>query len=297
MSIDQDKYLDLLIGRAAAYSVDDQPGAAFSDCLEADGLLKLSSRPEQQLLSRRVKIIQLRVTYKLKLFSVCGFYLKTCSQLGVDARILDPYRKAVEDRGEELKGIYHPIDARDPLGKAGQRATFVGPIKVTNDPIKGRKLVLAKDVKAGELLLMEPLVAQLTYNGSPGVSLTSMLASGDMATKNSPHNVSWALHRIMDDPSVGQCIHSLSPDPDLEISNLGMSEQERLRIFEKPTETEVDLLERQIDRNAFGIEGSYTLMGMISMISHSCKQNVVKINSDTDSVSTHNDCSGGRPSF
>lgn len=280
------KHLVLLISRAAAYSVHNQPGAAFSDCIEADRLLNRLKRPEHRVLSRRVKILQLRVTYALKLFSVSALYLASCSKIGVDAQLLDPYRKAIKIREEESRGTYRLANERDPLSQAKQRATFVGPIKVVTDPIKGRKVILVKDVKAGELLLMESPVLTLTYDGSPGVDMMTMISTGDMATAPSPHGTSWAVHRVMDDPSIGQCIHSLCPDPNLESSNLGLGDQERLRIFHKPIEIEVDLLGRQLGRNAFGADRIFTLRGLGSMISHSCKTNVVSAVIESDPVST-----------
>jgi hypothetical protein len=229
-------YLELLAGRASAYFVADQP--AFSDCLEFDHLVGESPAQQQPRLFSRIKLTQLYVSFQLRLYALCRCYLKSCEQARIPEEVLAYYRTALDVREEESKGIYKPISSENHPNQ-GIRATFVGPIKVVIDPVKGRKVVVSRDVQAGELLLVEPPMIDLTYNGAPDVSLVSISASGDMASKPSPHQASWAVHRIMDDPSIGQCVHSLAPDPRLDSSNPGLSDQERLRIFHKPSEIEV----------------------------------------------------------
>jgi hypothetical protein len=206
------------------------------------------------------------------MYSIAGRHLAECEAVEIHPSVLEPYREAIKLRLAEMKGHYSPIAGPASLGS--RRAMYMGPIKVVHDPIKGRKVVTSRAVRAGEVLLVEGPTVALTYNGSPGVSLQTVKWGYD-AMKPSPHQVSWTVHRIMDDPSVGQCIHSLAPDSNVQGNNLGLTDEERLQVFHHPREIEVDLLARQLDRNAFGGAGSFSVYGLGSMISHSCKVNIL----------------------
>ena len=266
--------LALLVGRAMAYWLNGQPGAAYSDCLKAEYMLEepTSSRTVAPL-SRRIALIRLQAAYKLRMFTVANRHLVECQNVGVHSSILHTYREAITRRNEESKGQF--LSTRGPSSLGSDRALYMGPIKVVVDPIKGRTVVTTRPVKSGELLLAEKPTVGLGYNGSPGVtSLTERW--GMLALKPSPHTVSWTVHQISDDPSIGQCVHSLVPTANIEDGNLGITDEERLAVFRDPCEIELDLLDRQICRNSFGAEGTLTLYGLGSMISHSCKTNLAE---------------------
>ena len=218
-----------------------------------------------------VEPIRLQAAYKLRLFTAASRHLKTCERMGINPRTLQPYREAIKLREREISGEFSV--ARGPLDAA--RSLYIGPIKVVTDPIKGRKLITTRPVKSGEVVLVEEPVVDQKYDGSPGV-FCFIAKSGQATPKRSPNSVAWAVHQVMDDPSVGQCIQSLSPEPNLESNNLGLTDEERLGCFQQPREIDVDLMERQIGRNAFGGDNKYSLYGLISMMSHSCKPNIVK---------------------
>jgi hypothetical protein len=264
----------LLIGRALAHWMNNQPGAAYSDCLQVEEVL-LSANPIQSSpLWRRVKLIRLQAAYKLRMFAIAKRHLAVCEILGVHPSILDPYRKAIGLRLGEMKGVFPSETGPDSLGF--ERAMYQGPIKVVVDPVKGRTVVTSRAVKSGEILMVESPIVGLKHNGAEGVNAFTVRWGMD-AMKQSCSQASWTVHQIMDDPSVGQCIHSLAPNANTAEKNIGITDDERLEVFRNPREIEVDLLERQIGRNAFGgQDGRFSVFGLGSMISHSCKSNVLK---------------------
>jgi hypothetical protein len=274
-------HLSLLKGRATTYWLCDQPGAAYSDCLNIEEFLKTCDPDLIPSEGIEVEPIRLQAAYKLRLFTMASRHLETCERIGINPKTLRFYREAIKLRNQERNGQFST--AHGPLDAA--RSLYIGPIKVVTDPVKGRKVITTRAVKSGEVVLIEEPVVDLKYDGSPGV-FCFITKRGQVTPKSSPHSVAWAIHQVMDDPSVGQCIQSLSPQADLESSNLGLTDEERLRCFSQAREIDVDLMERQIARNSFGGHNTYSLYGLASMISHSCKPNVVKCKSDrNDAVS------------
>lgn len=264
----------LLVGRALSYWINDQPGAAYSDCLQVEEILASSDSVQPSPLWRRVKLIRLQAAYKLKMFSIANRHLVVCETLGVHSSILDPYREAIKLRLEEKKGVFSRETG--PPHLRTHRAMYQGPIKVVLDPIKGRTVVTTRAVKSGEILMVESPISKLEHNGSMGVN-SMTIRWGQNAMKQSCNQAPWTVHQIMDDPSVGQCIHSLAPNANISDKNIGITDDERLEVFRNPREIEVDLLERQIGRNAFGAQdGTFSVYGLGSMISHSCKANILK---------------------
>jgi hypothetical protein len=264
----------LLLGRALVYWVDDQPGAAYSDCLQLER--KLVGHPPQKVMPlwRKMNLIRLQAAYKLRLFTMANRHLTVCEIRGVHSSVLSPYREALKIRKEEMNGNLENLN-NDPELSPSVGASYVGPIQVVFDPVKGRKIVTTRAVRSGEILLSEPPVVSLKFDGSPGV-MCSTIKWGQQTFKASPHHVSWIMHQIMDDPSIGQFVHALAPNANLESQNLGLTDDERMEVFRNPCEIEVDLLEQQINRNSFGENNMYSLYGLVSMISHSCKPNIFK---------------------
>ena len=264
----------LLVGRALAYWINNQPGAAYSDCLQVEEVLLSSNSIEPSLLWRRVKLIRLQAAYKLRMFAIAKRHLVVCEHLGVHSSVLEPYREAIELRIGETKGVFTGETGSALLGPG--RAMYQGPIKVVLDPVKGRTVVTSRAVKSGEVLMVESPMVGLDFNGAEGVN-TFTVRWGTETIKQSCSQASWTVHQIMDDPSIGQCIHSLAPNANIAEKNIGITDDERLEVFRNPREIEVDLLERQIGRNAFGgHDGKFSVYGLGSMISHSCKSNTLK---------------------
>jgi len=264
----------LLVGRALSYLINNQPGAAYSDCLQVEDVPVSSNSIQVPPLWRRVKLIRLQAAYKLRMFTVAKRHLADCDRLGIHSSVLDPIRQAIRLRVDETKGVFS--GKTGPAALDCERATYQGPIKVVLDPIKGRTVVTTRAVKSGEILMVESPMVKLKTSGSDGV--TSMTVRGGViAMKQSCYEAPWTVHQIMDDPSVGQCIHSLAPNANIAEKNIGITDDERLDVFRNPREIEVDLLERQVNRNAFGgQDGSFSVYGLGSMISHSCKANTSK---------------------
>lgn len=230
---------------------------------------------------RRIKLIRLQSAYKPRTFTIAARHLVVCEHLGVHSTVLEPYREAIHLRIAETKGVY--LAERGPVSLGSERALYQGPIKVIVDPVKGRKVVTSRAVKSGEELLVDNAIVALKQSGARGITST-VVRWGDTAQTSSPSRVSWTVHQVMDDPSIGQCIHSLAPNANIAVTNLGITDDERLEVFRNPCAIEVDLLERQMSRNAFGgLDGNFTIYGLGSMISHSCKSNIVK--ADFDGVS------------
>jgi hypothetical protein len=264
----------LLVGRALAYWLNQQPGAAYSDCLQVEYILASSNSITTSPLWRRVKLIRLQAAYKLKMFSIAKRHLVVCEQLGVHSSVLDPYRHAIKLRMGEMKGVFSAENGQGSLGS--ERAMYQGPIKVVVDPVKGRTVVTTRAVKSGEILMVESPIVELKHNRAPNITCLT-IRGGENMMKQSCNQASWTVHQIMDDPSVGQCIHALAPNANVAEKNIGITDEERLEVFRHPREIEVDLLERQINRNAFGVpNGSFSVLGLGSMLSHSCKVNVIK---------------------
>jgi hypothetical protein len=264
----------LLVGRALAHWINNQPGAAYSDCLQVEDILASSNSIRPSPLWRRVKLIRLQAAYKLRMFAIAKRHLAVCEHLGVHSSVLDPYREAIELRIGEMKGVFS--GETGPVSLGPERAMYQGPIKVVLDPVKGRTVVTTRAVKSGEILMVESPMVKLLHNGAEGVNAFTV-RWGMNSVKQSCTQASWTVHQIMDDPSVGQCIHSLAPNADITDNNIGITDDERLEVFRNPREIEVDLLERQIGRNAFGTpDGKFSVYGLGSMVSHSCKSNVLK---------------------
>jgi hypothetical protein len=266
-------HLALLVGRALVYWLNDRSGAAYTDCLKAENMLETSSSDMIVPLSRRTALIRLQAAYKLRMFTVPSRHLVECEQVGVHSSISQLYRQAVKLRNEEKNGRFSSV--RSPALLGSDRALYMGPIKVVIDPIKGRTVVTTRPVTSGELLLAEKPTIELKHNGSPGVS-SWKACWGQVGLNPSAHNVSWTVHQIMDDPNIGQCVHSLAPTANVKDGNLGITDEERLAVFRNPCEIELDLLEQQINRNCFGEKGVLKLHGLGSMISHSCKTNLAE---------------------
>lgn len=261
----------LLKGRATTYWLSGQPGAAYSDCLKIADFLRVCDPDLVPSEGLAVEPIRLQAAYKLRLFTMASQHLQTCERLGINSKALIPYREAIKLRMQEKDGKFS-ISQR-PLDSI--RSLYLGPIKTVTDPVKGRKVITTRAVKSGEVLLVEEPVVNLDYDGSPGV-WCYITKHGQFTPKRSPHEVSWAVHQVMDDPSIGQYIQCLSPDADTKSKDLGLGDEERLRCFQHPCEMDVDLVERQLAHNAFGSDDTCVLYGLTSMINHSCKANVIK---------------------
>jgi hypothetical protein len=160
------------MGRASAYWLNDQPGAAYSDCLKAEEELMALNSVSLSPSWRRVKLIRLQAAYKLRMFSIAKRHLVVCERLGVHSTVLDPYREAIQLRIGEAKGVFSSKSGSETL--AGVRALYQGPIKVVVDPIKGRRVVTSRAVKSGEILLVESPIVALDRPNSAGVTLTTV---------------------------------------------------------------------------------------------------------------------------
>jgi hypothetical protein len=270
----------LLVGRALAYWLNDQPGAAYSDCIRIQDILASSNMSQSSPLWRRVKLIRLQAAYKLRMFAIADLHLATCEESGVHPDIVQPYKDAIALRIREKDGVYSANSGPTSLGQ--ERALYQGPIKIVIDPIKGRILVTTRAVASGEVLLAESPIVDLNHHGSKGVTAITV-AWGATTIKSSANVAPWVVQKIMDDPSLGRCIHSLAPNANIQETNIGINDEERLEVFRNPCEIEIDLMERQVERNVFGGDGTFTLYGLGSMMSHSCKTNTIK--SDVGEVS------------
>lgn len=265
--------LDLLIGRAIAAVNNKRPGAAYSDCFKIEHILSTSDHRDAWL-DRRLLYTQLKAASSLRLFSAAKEHLAQCQRFGVHPALLDEFHTSVKQRLEETVGKF--LDPISRTGTGHTSANFYGPIKVAASPVRGRTLITTRDVKMGELLLWEVGTIDKPGRNQSVLGVTT-LHHDSVATDHDIDSPSWAVHHIMDDPSVGKAVHALCPDPDLSTSNLGVTDEDRISDFRQTSEVKLDLLCRQLKRNGFAHEGGFTLQGMISMISHSCIPNVHKL--------------------
>lgn len=236
---------------------------------------------ETPWLKRRLLLAELRALSALRIFSKASSALESCVRLGVHASALKEYFKSLPERLAESKGRFKACElgswSLNPLP-----ADYIGPIAVAQDPVKGRIMVTTRQVKAGELLLYAAPGINITEN-TRNVLANTLIAGAETCDTviKYPAYLPYVVRAIMDDPSLGRSIHCLCPEPATSTPTIGTTDEERLQIFHKPTEIDIDLIDRQILRNGAGDllegKGAFNLQLMSSMISHSCRANVCKI--------------------
>jgi hypothetical protein len=87
-NVDNQSHLaPLLVGRALAHWINNQPGAAYSDCLQIEEILLSSNSIQPSTLWRRVKLIRLQAAYKLRMFAIAKRHLVVCEHLGAHSSV------------------------------------------------------------------------------------------------------------------------------------------------------------------------------------------------------------------
>lgn len=281
--------LCVLVGRAQVCLLANRPGAAYSDSLRAESLLSQAVAHSFTQLPRRLRIIQLRALMALRRFTAAQKALRRCEELQMNSAALDEIRVILKQRLDESAGRFvakerHEDKTRDDAYDVS--ADFIGPVKLVQHPLKGRIMVTTAKIQAGDLLIQEGPAIFRPQGQSKSYEYIISARGGEAIPAFIPHSKdSWAVHAVMDDPSLGRMIQGLAPNPEPEVNVLA-EEAAGLEAFHRPTEIDLDLMRRKIATNVAGSNGNYDLRIMFSMLSHDCKANVhVYHGSSLDKVS------------
>lgn len=279
--------LQILVGRAMLYAAIDRPGLALGDCLRAEDILKRFSTNVSSWLPRRLAVLKFRALYNLRLFAMSKRALERCKQLGLDRPVLDEYGTLLAQRLDEQKGVYRSQDwTSAPIGlTAGLTANYIGPIKVANDPVKGRIVVATRPVAPGELLMWEVPALKAPATSMAPIAAYKFGEDGHIHGETDISGIFWVVHCIADDPSLGVSIAELCPEPNHATPSLGVTDEERLHAFLHPTEFDLDLVGRKVSLNAWDDKGAQRLQITGSMFSHSCRVDVLTASEKRDNVS------------
>jgi hypothetical protein len=219
-----------------------------------------------------------------------------CKQSGLEKSKWIEYDKGLAVRMKERLGKYvWPSPGQDGstgsnIGTAPIRANYIGPIEVKEAFGRGRGLVPTRDVRAGELLLVEKAIyaAGTVYSDGLGITLSDVDRHGETSRHTDVDTAAAGVQAIIADPSCLLAFNALDPLPSR--SSPFATEGERIGAIRSPIgPVNVDEHLRKCTINGFGQiqEGSrnFRLYGMASMLNHSCLANCAyKENGDVSDI-------------
>jgi len=274
----------LRLNRCLANSYLRRPGAALRDCLILRSKAAASKTfaltlPQRQKIAAR----KLQAAYELQLWNTAQDALSQCKALNVDEKQWSKYQSALTSRLTEAKGIYDwvgyvlrafgPSMGADPMHHL---AEYCGPIEVRDMGSYGRGLIVTRDVKAGDIVLVERHIHRSMYSHGAQVHLFEA-TKGQQDMRAGTSSPGSTVVSFIADPSRVQALSALAPHPTRLTPFL--SEVERLDVIKGPLPSfNTDHVVRQEKANAFGdvVEGSKTFGGS-SLMNHSCLSNAGSI--------------------
>jgi len=278
--------IPLRLNRALANLYLHMPGPALCDCLT---LTSKASDSEEFTLSsaqlHKIAIRKLQAAFELKLWTTSQEALSQCKSLGIAEEKWTTYESKLRIRLAETKGNYDwDLLTRDVAsssknvfdtnkrGPPVSLSDYHGPVEVRNVKGRGRGMFVTREVRAGEVLLVEQ--SFLHSISPPGVNLGLFdIAKTDPQIRVSTGTAGHALTAFIADHSKLLASNSLHPRPQRE--SPFVSEMERLKAILNPLGAiNTDDLVRKEITNSFGsIESGSSTYAASSFINHSCLPN------------------------
>jgi len=245
------------------------PGPALSECLQVEAHEDALLDAQRQKLYHR----KLQAAYQLQLWSTAEIALVQCKTVGVEMAKWSTYQRDLQIRWKEVRGDFEWTKTMLGIGLKKEVqlycSNYYGPLEIRKVPQCGRGMFVSRDVKAGELLLVERQI--FTSHLHPYALVTIQDAQNPQGgMRISLNSAGWGLQAMIADHSRLLATDALLPG-ETRMSPM-MSEAERLAALQAPLgPINVDDLHRKQVANSFGgADVGGTLFATSSMLNHSC---------------------------
>jgi len=235
----------------------------------------------------RLKKAKLEVSYALRLWDLANKTLRECDELKMEANHLDTYRALLKKQNEEVEGKYDwPTVRKDAEQFDSKVADYYGAITidVDSDWINGRPgriVTMARDVKAGDLIMVEKAIytapAEL-FDGSASFMVDASNPDFDYCQVNLLPRL---VHALLADPSKHAVMDTLCPGH-TRVSPIIKESKRIAMIKEGLGDIDIDSLRRDTYKymsmcTAPDWETKHmVLFAVSSLISHSCIPNAIQ---------------------
>jgi hypothetical protein len=241
-------------------------GLVLSDCLWLEHFMTERRTPVVPLIARTVFTLKIAAAYQLGFFKLAQATLKGIrgvpkDLIGEHEGWVREYETKVARRLKEAAGKIdvEAISRELREDESAVIADYTGPIEISLDPIKGRRVITTRNVKAGEILFMER--PMLKHNGSHNHytrACTFALHNGKDYLGDLPasalNTAPFAITAIDSNPSIANTLLFMAPEP-VGVS-LSTTEEEQVAAFKKPLPPwDVEMLSTKVTRNCHGAEG------------------------------------------
>ena len=245
------------------------PGQALAQCLRVEAHMDALLDAQRQKLYHR----KLQAAYQLQLWSTAETALVQCKAVKVEKARWSTYERALQMRWEESRGDFDWTKLLRSVGSTEEYqldcSNYYGPLEIRKVPLCGRGMFVSRDVKAGELLLVERQIFTSHHHAHALVAIEDV-RNPQGAMRMSTNSAGWGVQAMIADPSLLLATDALIPG-ETRMSPM-VSEAERLAALQAPLgPINVDDLHRKQVANSFGgADAGGTLFATSSLLNHSC---------------------------
>ncbi|WWD17729.1 hypothetical protein CI109_102170 [Kwoniella shandongensis] len=287
-------------------------GAAYRNCVIAQALLDAKHPWSSDVAEHdkaNLRLWKAEAAYELQLFKHANSLIDLCEDTIVYRDTVKRLRRSLVTRHEEASDGHYDLHAHrlavldDPTPRSDV-ADFVGPIKVTYNPKRGRGIVTTEDVVVGDLIMVSKAIAEGYPAAANGVSVHGFQFDNTFHIRaGAAHLICQAIHRLVDDPSMSKAWSGLLSSGEQAGSTIDrpspvVTEEQRLKDIWHPARIDVNekifpaydvnaftgniqssapLTDSDMDNTSKAAEFPLFLFGLPSLINHSCLPNVSQV--------------------